>query len=192
MSWIQTYTGRQFDLVNPDPMLVDIEDIAHALSHTCRFGGHTEKFYSVAQHSWVVSATVAPEHAFLALLHDAAEAYIGDLIRPLKRLLCPQIDEIESRIQAAILARYEVEPDEAALKAVKVADDRALATEMRDLFPMEYFWKHAMGLSEPLTEKIYAMSNPGRVKYCFLHRFRMLRTAHNRSLKQPIPVPQEN
>lgn len=192
MSWIQTYTGKQFDLVNPDPTLVDIEDIAHALAMTCRFGGHTEKFYSVAEHSLVVSANVDPEHAFLALLHDAAEAYIGDLVRPFKLLLCPQVNEIESRIMAAILARYEVEPDEVALEAVKVADDRALATELRDLFPKTCHWSAAMGLREPFAKTVYAMGDSGRAEYSFLRRFRMLRALHNKSRKQPVSVSQEN
>lgn len=180
MSWIQTYTGKQFDLVSPDPTLVDIDDIAHALSMTCRFGGHTRQFYSVAEHSMLVSAAVPPQHAFLALLHDAAEAYIGDLVRPFKLLLCPQVQEIESRIQAAILARYEVEPDEAALEAVKVADDRALATEMRDLFGTSML-RHAVKLPDPLPITVYPIDDPGRARYSFLTRFRMLRAQHNKS-----------
>lgn len=77
---------KKFPLLSPDPDLVDIRDIAHALSNLCRFTGHARKFYSVAQHSVIVSELASPEDAAWGLLHDSAEAYVGDLSAPVKGL----------------------------------------------------------------------------------------------------------
>ncbi len=85
--WMQTYKRIPFQPMEPVIEQIDIEDIAHALSMICRFGGHTREFYSVAEHSVHVSMHCNPEHALAGLLHDAAEAYVGDLIRPIKRQL---------------------------------------------------------------------------------------------------------
>jgi len=76
---IQARSGRYISFVAPDPNVFCINDIAHALSHTCRFGGHTRDFYSVAQHSVLVSYLVPENDQFAALMHDAAEAYVGDV-----------------------------------------------------------------------------------------------------------------
>ena len=107
-NWIQTFqtfTGRLVDVVNPTPEMVDIEDIAHALSMTCRFSGHCRDFYSVAEHSvlveqmgtWLMERDLRDDsqhsrrdevqHSLCLLLHDAAEAYVGDVITPVKRAL---------------------------------------------------------------------------------------------------------
>lgn len=105
-SWIQTYTGKKFFPLDPDPDLICIEDIAHALANLCRYGGHSKMFYSVAQHSLIVSrmSTNYPLHG---LLHDASEAYLGDMVRPLKHL--PEMApyrEAEDRLQSMIFERF--------------------------------------------------------------------------------------
>lgn len=82
-----TFSGRSVSLYDPTPEMICIEDIAHALSHVCRFGGHTREFYSVAQHSCLVSYLAPAEWRLAALMHDATEAYLGDVIRPLKNIL---------------------------------------------------------------------------------------------------------
>ena len=70
MSWIQTYTGIKFDALNPKPKMIDIVDIAHALSMTCRFNGHVKNFYSVAEHSYYVSQLAPKGYKLCGLLHD--------------------------------------------------------------------------------------------------------------------------
>lgn len=106
-AFIVTRSGIRFDMLSPRAEDVRIDDIAHALSNLCRFTGHTYVFYSVAEHSWLVSCHCNPAHALEGLLHDAAEAYINDLSRPLKHH--PQMSvyrDIEARIQGAIRQRF--------------------------------------------------------------------------------------
>src|SRR2546423_12384970 len=94
---IMLHSGRLFDLANPEVSEITVEDIAHGLAHTCRYAGQCDGFYSVAEHSVLVSQTVT--HSKLAaLFHDAAEAFIGDMSAPLKQLL-PAYREIELKIQ---------------------------------------------------------------------------------------------
>lgn len=83
-NWIMTRTGKKFFPCNPRIEDVDVEDIAHALSHICRFGGHSSRFYSVAEHSIVASVLCPDEFKLKGLLHDAAEAYLGDVPSPMK------------------------------------------------------------------------------------------------------------
>ena len=82
--WTQTFAGIQFYPFDPRPDEVKIKDIAHALSMICHFNGHTREFFSVAQHSLMVSYLLPAEHKLWGLMHDSAEAYIGDMIRPIK------------------------------------------------------------------------------------------------------------
>lgn len=127
---IQTASGRYADLLDPQPHHIDIGDIAHALANLCRFGGHTREFYSVAQHSVLASRIVPREHALTALLHDATEAYVGDMVLPLKDLL-PGYRLLEASVWRRIAAHYGlpiVLPG-----CVKRADLVLLATERRDL-----------------------------------------------------------
>jgi len=100
--WVSTYSGQQFWLMNPDPALVNIRDIAHALSQICRFNGHTKRFLSVAQHcinvvGYMEQKGCSSEACLYGLLHDAAEAYICDLPRPIKRLM-PEYNIAEKKI----------------------------------------------------------------------------------------------
>lgn len=130
MDWIQTFTGRRFNPLAPDPAAIDVADIAHALSQLCRFGGHCRTFYCVADHSLRVSRLLPPGSALAGLLHDAAEAYVADLPRPVKRQVNGYA-EVEDRVLAAVCERFSLPwplPQE-----VWDADDVMLATEMRDL-----------------------------------------------------------
>jgi hypothetical protein len=130
MHWIQTFSGKQFDLLDPQPDMICIEDIAHALGNMPRFTGHTRVFYSVAQHSIQVSNLVNSEHAFVGLMHDAPEAYIGDMSSPLKGLL-RDYRRIERVIWLAIADKFGL-PDDIPSE-VKGADQIALRTERDEL-----------------------------------------------------------
>lgn len=125
--WLQTYTGKQFWPIDPRPEEIESLDIAHALSQLCRYGGHTNRFYSVAEHCWLMSHAVSPENALWALLHDATEAYLCDLPRPLKRMM-PDYSIYERRLMISICMKYNLlsltEPEE-----VKEADNRILIDE---------------------------------------------------------------
>ena len=163
---IRTRSGHEFDFLQPDTSVFGIEDIAHALSNECRFAGHSSHFYSVAQHSILVSEIVAPEHALHALLHDAAEAFCKDIPKPLKRML-PDYAVIERRVEAAVFARFGLP---ATLPAeVKHADLVLLVTEQRDLMGGAEAWSTV----RPLDTRIVPMP-PTVAKNMFLHRYHQL------------------
>ena len=130
--WMQTFTGRQFWPLDPRPEEVAVEDIAHALSQQCRYAGHTRVFYSVAEHSVWCSRLVPPRHALAALLHDAAEAYLVDLPRPVKRNV-PGYAGLEAVVEAVIFAAMGVEWDDEARRIVKLADNTLLRFEREQL-----------------------------------------------------------
>jgi uncharacterized protein len=105
---IRTVTGRYVDPMSMTADDVDIRDIAHALSRLCRFGGHAKGFLSVAQHSVAVSH-MAVRYSFqvqrMALLHDATEAYLVDMPKPIKRRL-PEYQKVEAHIAEAVAAKF--------------------------------------------------------------------------------------
>lgn len=127
---IQARSGRYINFVALDPSVFCIHDIAHALSHTCRFGGLTRSFYSVVQHSVLVSYLVPECDQFAALMHDAAEAYVGDVPTPLKQLL-PEFKIIEKRIETSLFEKFGLY--DGMPVSVKKADLIMLVTEQRDL-----------------------------------------------------------
>lgn len=130
--WNQTFLGKKFWCLDPRPEEVFLEDIAHSLSNMCRFAGHVNDFYSVSQHSVLVSENVPPEDALWGLLHDASEAYLVDVPRPLK--IQPEMSlyrEAEARLMVAICQRFGLPIEEP--ESVKIADKRMVTTEKRDL-----------------------------------------------------------
>lgn len=134
---MQTFSGRLVDLAKFAVEDVRIADIAHALSIINRFTGHSKVPYSVAQHSVMVSRICEPEYALWGLLHDASEAYLGDMATPLKTLL-PQYRELEEHVQKTIALAFGLAWPMPSV--VKIADLRALMGEKRDLVPGSADW----------------------------------------------------
>lgn len=175
---ICTASGQYVDVLRPEQHRFDIEDIAHALSHICRFCGHVREFYSVAQHSVLVSGMLGPSAALAGLLHDASEAYLGDVTLPLKGAL-PEYLKIEQRMQAAIMRQFGALPGCEA--EVKYADLALLATERRDLVrDQNIVWPALTGV-EPLKVRIVPLA-AAEARRLFLDVFARLRSGEGGGL----------
>lgn len=196
MPWIQTHSGVAFNPDRAEPHDVRVEDIAHALSHICRFNGHTKHFYSVAQHCvmatemfWELNLGPVPLESFTesnldvlmaVLLHDAHEAYTGDCPRPLTRYRTDEAKIVDEHLQRIIFeavgARLPTPLEKAAIKRI---DDIMLATEKRDLLAKQIEWPGFV-LPEPDKEKIYGWDSE-LAKNRFLSFFEKLRNLRDRA-----------
>jgi len=153
---IRTFIGLYMNVFDPTPEMICIEDIAHALSNQCRFGGHLPQFYSVAQHSVLCSQNVSYEYRLQALLHDAAEAYLLDMPRPIKQGLS-NYKEIENNLMVVIAAKFGfIYPLE---NQVKQIDEEMLQFE----------WEHLM-LGKPLNDVFLCWSSRF-AKHSFLETY---------------------
>ncbi|CNJ14690.1 Uncharacterised protein [Yersinia aldovae] len=173
MSYITTYSGLDFDYLKPVASSICIKDIAQALSHECRFAGHLPNFYSVAQHSLLISTIVPEEFALEALLHDATEAYCKDIPSPLKRLL-PDYQAIEQRVDIVIRETFGL-PAEMS-EVVHYCDLVMLATERQELDiddGKEWPMLAGIPLAEMAIVAIVAMS-PRDARIAFMARFNEL------------------
>lgn len=182
--YIQTVSGHRFNPFEPDSGQIDIVDIATALANQCRFGGHTRTFYSVAQHSCLVSDLVrqhgaGPADALWALLHDASEAYLVDLPHPIKHRSeqGKLYAAAESGIQAAICDRFGLpaEPPE----SLKAIDRSLLATERAALSEVTWHWPELEGV-DALDLRIEGWP-PDHARAEFLNRYELLTDA-----RQPL------
>ncbi len=146
--WKLTRKGFAVDLMDPKPETISPGDIAGSLALQCRWGGHTKSFFSVAQHCVHVAEVVVllaqtegyPDELvsklrIAAVLHDAHEAYTGDISTPVKRVLGPAVADLERRLDSAIAERFGIDPDMMRHEIVKEADRILLVTEYRDLMP---------------------------------------------------------
>ena len=167
-------SGNYFDFMAPEDCTFTIEDIAHGLSNVCRFGGQCSRFYSVAQHSVHVAELLPPEHKLAGLLHDAAEALIGDVPKPLKDML-PDYRALEKRIEAVVAERFGVSAQLPA--AVKDADVQMLATEQNQLMPDREGRSYAGG-KHPRTRRLPTLT-PWEAKSWFLQDFAAFDDARN-------------
>jgi uncharacterized protein len=170
--WIQTYSGRVFWPLDPKAEEMDIEDIAHSLSHQCRFSGHAKVFYSVANHSILVSEKCKPENALWGLLHDASEAYLVDVPRPIKHAsrLGSEYRRIEKLVMQVVCEKYGLPVEEP--PDVREADNLLLSWEQRDLMaPPPIPWHTTVPV--PFIEKIKPLT-PEESKKLFLKRFHKL------------------
>ncbi len=177
-NWIQTFTGKRFYPLAPLPEDICIEDIAHSLSNKCRFTGHVTEYYSVAQHSVLVSRAVPQEDRLWGLMHDASEAYLADLAKPTKVL--PEFKffvEIEDRIQLVVCEKFGLSPIQP--PSTHLADKRALMAEKRDLMIHipESEWQIQHPGVIPLEEKIVSML-PQEAEQFFLNEFKKLTEFH--------------
>jgi len=175
--WMETHAGKQLYLPVTEDM-IEIEDIAHALSMQCRYAGHTKQFYSVAEHCCLVSDWVWRKlkgemghdrrcsTALAALMHDASEAYLVDIPKPIKPYLT-NYAELEQQIEVVVADKYGFEYPYA--KLIKEADVRILLDERAQLFDWSgHDWE--LPVSEPLGVHIDALS-PQQAKAQFLERF---------------------
>jgi uncharacterized protein len=171
--YLQTVSGRFVNPFDPDPSALDAGDIARALANLCRFGGHCRVFYSVAQHSVIVSELVEQrggdtEDVFAALMHDAGEAYLGDMPHPLKHRssLGAAFKAAEEHLEQALRERFRIKPD---VPEIKRADRALLATERRAFSAESWHWPELDGV-EPLDLELEAWS-PDDAERAFARRY---------------------
>jgi 5'-deoxynucleotidase YfbR-like HD superfamily hydrolase len=179
MSWILTFSGRRFDLLAPTAGMISPIDIAHALSLLCRFNGHTSQLYSVAHHSLLVADLVPAEDQLAALLHDATEAYLGDMTRPLKAAL-PEYKAVEHNVWLVICERFNIDPVLPA--SVHHADLVALATERRDLMPRHpEQWERLKGVIPCITTITPLRADVAKNTY-FNRLLELMQAAHRKAV----------
>lgn len=187
--WFNTFSGVKFSYIDMDPDTIDIKDIAHALSMLCRYNGHIARFYSVAQHSVYVSIVAAGLYRetcmgeetpralemlelvkFWGLMHDATEAYMGDMVRPLK-VMIPAYSEMEAKLDRVIMTKFVGQTIPSHIHAlIKEADNQVLASEVRDLVPVVHpDWDFPW----PATLDYVGAWNPNKAERLFMERFEL-------------------
>lgn len=196
--WIQTFSHGRVHPLAPALGEIRMLDVAHALSNICRFGGHTKVFYSVAEHSVRVAQLLGSSAATLGvherelrlwgLLHDAAEAFVGDLVRPLKEEW-PVFVEWEIELLDTILGAHGLPLHQEAPTALKWADNKLLATEFRDMHeggPREDIRDGY--LEEPLPDTLDGGWLPGRAKQFWLLEYGRLGFDVYDANRQPLSL----
>ena len=168
-SCITIHGGGYFDILAPERGEYGIETIANALSNLCRYTGHVDRFYSVAEHSVLVSRMVPERYAMEGLLHDASEAFVGDVSSPLKKLL-PDYKRIEENVQADIARRFNLVypfPHE-----IHDADKRIYWAERQNISPgRDGLWHQEYRASRKYKPEGW---QPAKAKREFLKRYREL------------------
>ncbi len=192
--WIQPMSGVRFWPLDPRAEEVRITDIARALSNICRYGGHLPRFYSVAQHSVIVSqyvirhlgklnVTAKIEASLWGLLHDAGEAYVGDVIWPIKAFggVADRMIEAEERVMRCVCEAFMMHPDMPTI--VKTADSSVLLAEARDFLGreiMEVMNERIGGPGiEPWPEARIEPSMPEAAEALFIERWTQLEAARH-------------
>lgn len=169
---ISVLSGRFFDFLRPEEYEYDIEEIATSLSNTCRYTGHVNRFYSVAEHSVLVSRLVPDSLALTGLLHDASEAFTGDIAKPLKELIGPAFKDIENSIEKAIANHFNLPypfPPE-----IKVADKQMYWQERQEVANVgigDSLWNQDRRATRKVEAKGMA---PHMARRMFLARYREL------------------
>jgi hypothetical protein len=179
--WIQTASGVCFYPLDPRPEDIRVQDIAHALSNQCRFSGHTRRFYSVAEHSVAVSELCDPADALWGLLHDASEAYLVDVPRPVKRL--PELAAYraaEALVMASVCQRFGLPIEMPA--SVERADKAMLWAEANKLMrfsvaELHSDWHKWREFMDERAEGHVGGMYPGTARAAFIERFKELTNA---------------
>ena len=172
---VSLYSGQSFNLSNPKSCLnrICIEDIGHSLSLQCRFVGQCKKFYSVAQHSVLLSELVSPDLALWALLHDATETYLGDISSPLKSMI-PEFSSLELRFRLLIAVRFCLPTFSPLVYPVEVdaADKFLFMSEWSQLVDKQLeglvYAKETHGIFDFATVSLWT---PEEAEYRFLSKF---------------------
>ncbi len=166
-TYVHTHSGRMLSLIDPQPEDITLLDLAHGLSHVCRYSGQTRQFYSVAEHSILVSGMVPIGLRLAGLLHDACEAYVTDIPAPLKQFL-PQYKEFEERVQSAIDAKFGIKRSDEDRDVIKISDVQVRLIESGSpklfLYPFEEYRDDS---------KIYPLSS-SEAKSLFIEKFNYL------------------
>lgn len=198
---MQTYSGALFDFSDIQNASVDISDIAHALSMTCRFNGHVSNFYSVAEHSYIIAKTLLhigapPLTALFGLLHDASEAYLNDIVRPAKSLIqgYKEIENtVQDRIESQLITKYIDNMDKGKWKNihahVKLYDNYILSAEKRVFYPkpinitpdsnIKFEWAFEIVIPKHIENILYKSIkclSPIEIEYKFLMLYYKLKT----------------
>ncbi len=164
VDYIRTFSGINFQVFNPQIDEILIEDIAHALSHLCRYGGHSNQFYTVAQHSIAASYLVSPENAMCALMHDSTEAYLCDIPRPIKHKLDNYV-KLENGLYEVISQKFEL-PNPMPKEIHQI--DALMITE----FEWDYFMiNNPQEKYIDFYKKFFEFTSFGEIKQKFLDRF---------------------
>ena len=178
MTTVRTFTGKNVDLVNPDPGQICIEDIAHHLAKLDRYNGAGHWPYSVGQHSLLVAEALPGEYKLQGLLHDATEAYLGDVVSPLKALL-PEYRKIEQNVMSAICKSFDITFPRP--KIIKRADQSVMAAEMEQVVKWPDLAKRPE-LPPPPKNMVIQQMGWKEVKGIFLERFQELQKVRESSL----------
>lgn len=172
-SWMQTHTGVSFYPLDPRAADINIEDVAHGLAMCCRYAGQCAQYYSVAEHCVMVSKHVHPTYAREGLLHDLSEAYLGDMIRPLKHT--PEMEpfrKAEAAIEYQASVAFKLNTSQHCASNVKSVDDRILIDEINQLqhTPIAYLQRMDTRNITALGIRLKCWSPP-RAKRRFMARF---------------------
>lgn len=170
-TFIRTFTGKMFSPRRMEEHNYDIRDIAHALSLTCRYNGHCKAFYSVAEHSCKIHDFVSSKAKYYGLMHDASEAYLSDIPKPIKILL-PDYEEMETRLSNVITKSFLVPYDDNIYREVKNADKRIVFNEMLKVFPDASRETEMIGAA--LSGVEIECWDPRRAELEFLDRFKTI------------------
>jgi hypothetical protein len=181
--YMRTFSGRQFWPMDPKAEDMSIRDVAHHLSLQCRFNGATKDFYSVAEHCVIGSYLVPPEDAFEFLMHDAAEAWLGDLIRPMKNhsILGHEYKRIEAMVEAQVRERWGLADEMPA--SVKRVDQALCVVELAQAFEIPRRGSEdldSLSMPELPTLRFWPWH---MAESMFLRRFAVLRGKHTRGAR---------